>query len=171
MKKWIVLITICIGMCSCLSHKKMLEENAHDITRFSKEKLNGTYKNEKNLWFNLEHAYRLNRNEKNIVPDSTYVTLKLLSNTQLQVSLKTQKDSIDSFVLKGQMRGSFFSPRNKFSLFPLFPLLYSREQYKILLGNDEDGHLILIKGSLEEGYAIVIGNGRKTYRSIKYTKL
>ena len=112
MKKWILLIAISIGMCSCLSHKKMIEDNGYDMAQFSNEGLNGTYKNEQGLWFNLERAFKLNRNENNIVPDSTYVTLKLLSDTRLQVTLKTRKHTIDSFVLKGKIKNNFLQMEN-----------------------------------------------------------
>jgi len=172
MKKWILLITIGISMCSCLSHKKMLESNEHTMAQFSAESLNGTYKNSKKLWFNLERAYRLNRNEKNIVPDSTYVTLKFLSGKRLQVTLQTEKDVIDSFVLKGRMRDNYFSPRNKFSFFTLPPIIfYIREQYKILLGNNEQGDLTLTVGDLTEAIILPFGAGTKSNYSVTHHKI
>ena len=149
---------------------KHLELSYRQTEVFLKKQNLVHFQNDQNLWLNLYNAYKLNPNGRNLIPDSTYVELKLLSNAQLQANLKTKEYLIDSIVIKGKMYGNYFSSRKKFSLFPLFPILYSREEYKILLGNDEEGNLILLRGTVNEGFLLFLGDGRKINHSIKYTK-
>ena len=171
-KTFIILLLYGLYFSSCIPYRTILRERTHEPVPFSAEKLNGAYQNNSGLWFTLFKVRDDSSKKLNYIPDSTHVEIELLSKKRAKVLLKKEQKLIDSILLKGRIKGQYFSVRRKLSGFPFFPILYSRNEYKILLANNAKGNLLILKGEVSEGLVLgVIGGVHKKNNSKEYTKI
>lgn len=159
MKKVILISLITLSLQSCISSRGIIKRSKKDPISFSKETLNGFYQNEKNLWNDLVSINKSSHNPKKFSVEEALIKLQLITDSQLSVKLYHDGHFLDEFILEGKIKKDHFSIKRNFSLIPFFPIFFQHDEYKILLGNDKNGDLILFEGRLKDGFALIIGSG------------
>ncbi|PSG87330.1 hypothetical protein [Aurantibacter aestuarii] len=137
----------------------MIRENENSSAKFSTEKINGVYKNQINnndkigLW-NILADNKTFKRDTTLVSENSFVKLELISETELKASLIENDSIIKNIEFKGKIVGDYFSINKKFLLIPIPALLFLKER-KTIIGNNENGNLILTRGIKNGGWFLL----------------
>ncbi len=176
LKRLILLIYIVL-LSSCYSTKRLIRKNSFVTSEFDHHKLNGIYDNStndstpQNLWTVLKSSYTDRVVTINL--DSNKVKLTLVDNKKLNVQLldKSDKYVIEEFSLDGKIKDDFFTIDRKLTLYPFVPIYYVNKETKTIIGNDFNGNLVLVSGSVNEAMILMVAGGYRNIRNIKFKRI
>lgn len=155
-----ILLISCFALTSCYSTKKLIGESKNTAIEFSSKNINGIYKNQigndegSGLWSILEDNNSLKINTSKVLENSL-VKLELISETRLRTSLIENDSIIKTMEFKGKIVDNYFSINKKFLLIPIPALLFHRER-KTIVGNNEEGNLIVTRGYTNGAWFLVM---------------
>ncbi|MAX69988.1 MAG: hypothetical protein CMC76_02655 [Flavobacteriaceae bacterium] len=155
----------------------MIRENDFKTSEFNKQSLNGIYNNglndslRKNLWATLKSSYSDKTETINL--ENNNVKLTLIDNENINVKLLSETDEniIDEFNLKGRIKDNFFTIERKLTLYPFIPIYYVNKETKTILGNDLDGNLIVVTGSVSEAMILMMAGGNRSVQSNQFKRI
>ncbi len=134
---------------SCYTHRSLKSQAAYPATDFSYNQINGLYENvipgdpDNSLW---EDLFK-NKSHKDITFNSyrTHIELELLNDKELLVKLYRKGTLEDSVKLRGRVVDNHFVVNRRIATFPL-PFAFFFKENKTILGNDQEGNLVLTQG-------------------------
>ncbi|PQV44490.1 hypothetical protein CLV33_1224 [Jejuia pallidilutea] len=144
-------------------------------TDFKKFGINGYYDNRmkdstvRELWTTLKENYRFEWDT--LKTKKTIVKLELIDNEKLNISLMNEGKVLDKFYVNGKVKGDYFSVDKNLTFIPFFPIYYMHKESKTILGNDNDGNLIVVHGYIGEGHILIMGGGTRRINSTKYKRI
>ena len=155
----------------------MIRENDFKTSDFNKQSLNGIYNNglndslPKNLWATLKSSYSDKTETINL--ENNNVKLTLIDNENINVKLLSETDEniIDEFNLKGRIKDNFFTIDRKLTLYPFIPIYYVNKETKTILGNDLDGNLIVVTGSVSEAMILMMAGGNRSVQNNLFKRI
>ncbi len=173
----ILLLIFILSFSSCYTTKRLIRENDFETSGFDKQKLNGIYDNglndslPKNLWATLKSSYTEKTDTINL--ENNNVKLTLLDNENLNVQLLNKSNDyvIGEFNLKGRIKGNFFTIDRKLTLYPFIPVYYVNMETKTILGNDLNGNLVLVTGSVNEAMILMVAGGNRHVQNHKFNRI
>ncbi|PRP66077.1 hypothetical protein [Nonlabens agnitus] len=175
MRNFIFLAVLAVLTSSCISQRGLERNSDFKADLFSAKQLNGVYQNAipedpaNSLWQDL---YK-NKSHKDLVfnADNTQVELNLVDNNKLVVTLYRYGRKEDELIFKGKIKNGYFAINRKLTLIPL-PFFYYHKENKTIIGNDDEGNLVLVQGKMLEYVVLLslIGGDRDTI-SARYEKL
>ena len=151
-----LLFLIIILFSNCISTKKLIRNSSTEISEFKENELNGIYSNsnktseKNNLWFTLTNQ---------IESDKYNVKITLINEQVLNIKLLDKDSILGEYDLHGKIKNQYFSIDRDLKLIPFFPIYYIRNEQKTILGNDNEGNLVLVNGFANEGGIFLLGNG------------
>lgn len=151
----------------------MSRKSAYLPSDFKKFGINGYYNNSLEdstnikLWTTLKESssFEWGTIKKSIVK------LELIDNKKLNISLMNEGKVLEEFYLNGKIKGDYFSVDKNLTFIPFFPIYYIHKESKIILGNDNDGNLIVVRGIIGEGHILIMGGGFRRINSTKYERV
>jgi len=175
MKNLLLLLAVAILTTSCYTQRGLAKKSDFKVDLFSKDNLNGLYENavpednRNSLWQDL---YK-NESHKDLVfnASNTQVELKLVSDELLKVILYRRGYKEDELELEGKIKNGYFVIDRKLILIPI-PILYYHSENKTIIGNDEEGNLVLVQGQMTEFvFLFSVFGGDSDVISARYAKL
>lgn len=175
MNKLLLLLLLVTITSSCYTHRGLSRNSDYQPDLFYKENLNGIYENaipedpDNSLWQDLyKHE---SAREMVFNPAGTQVELIMLSDKEVQANLYRHGGIEDSIKLKGKVKGKYFVVNRRFTIIPI-PLLWFFSENKTILGNDDQGNLILSQGNRHEfALFFTLFGGDHDEISARYSKL
>jgi hypothetical protein len=160
---------------SCFTHRGLNNNSDYQVVQFSKDSLTGLYENaipddpDNSLW---EDLYK-NKSHKELIfnTERTQVELVLVSEKLLKVNLYRRGTLEDSMDLKGKIKNGYFVINRRVSTFPL-PIFFVYAENKTIVGNDDQGNLVLVQGQMNE-YVVLLSvfGGNSDVISARYARL
>jgi hypothetical protein len=123
------------------------------------------------LWATLKSSYTEKTDTINL--ENNNVKLTLLDNENLNVQLLNKSNDyvIGEFNLKGRIKGNFFTIDRKLTLYPFIPVYYVNMETKTILGNDLNGNLVLVTGSVNEAMILMVAGGNRHVQNHKFNRI
>ncbi|WP_179340029.1 hypothetical protein [Winogradskyella ludwigii] len=173
----ILLLIFILSFSSCYTTKRLIRENDFETSAFNNQSINGIYSNglndsiPKNLWATLKSSYTDKTDTINL--ENNNVKLTLLDNENLNVQLLNKSNDyvIGEFNLKGRIKGNFFTIDRKLTLYPFIPVYYVNMETKTILGNDLNGNLVLVTGSVNEVMILMVAGGNRHVQNHKFNRI
>ena len=173
----ILLLIFILSFSSCYTTKRLIRENDFETSAFNNQSINGIYNNglndslPKNLWATLKSSYTEKTDTINL--ENNNVKLTLLDNENLNVQLLNKSNDyvIGEFNLKGRIKGNFFTIDRKLTLYPFIPVYYVNMETKTILGNDLNGNLVLVTGSVNEAMILMVAGGNRHVQNHKFNRI
>ena len=173
----ILLLIFILSFSSCYTTKRLIRENDFETSAFINQSINGIYNNglndslPKNLWATLKSSYTEKTDTINL--ENNNVKLTLLDNENLNVQLLNKSNDyvIGEFNLKGRIKGNFFTIDRKLTLYPFIPVYYVNMETKTILGNDLNGNLVLVTGSVNEAMILMVAGGNRHVQNHKFNRI
>ena len=173
----ILLLIFILSFSSCYTTKRLIRENNFETSAFNNQSINGIYNNglndslPKNLWATLKSSYTEKTDTINL--ENNNVKLTLLDNENLNVQLLNKSNDyvIGEFNLKGRIKGNFFTIDRKLTLYPFIPVYYVNMETKTILGNDLNGNLVLVTGSVNEAMILMVAGGNRHVQNHKFNRI
>ena len=158
MNKILLLLLAAVLTSSCYTQRSLDRRSDFKLGLFAKQNIDGLYQNavpeddSNSLWQDL---YK-NKSFKDQVfnADFTQVELELVTDKLLKANLYRRGRLEDTIELKGKIKNGYFVANRKFTIIPT-PILFYYAENKTILGNDEEGNLILIQGQMND-YVILL---------------
>lgn len=162
MKLLLQLLVICSICSSCYTaqslHKKVKKQDREIVST----DIIGLYELTDNRYdANLYNLLKSNTSfdyEKRVV-DNGKVKIALIDSTAIYVSLLKDGFEIESFELKGEITANGFLTHRLKKIYPFWPIYYIHWENRILLGLDNQNHLLLSYGSQSSGMILFYGAG------------
>src|SRR5688572_11257331 len=127
---------------SCISSKKMKEQNLDPVDQFDENELIGVYSNKDSsiltLWEILYRSYSFKPYPRSEMAKDYLVGITKLNNEKLTASLIHNGKILDEIVLTGEIEDDYFSVKRKYFLIPI-PALLIHKETKNLLCNSPNG--------------------------------
>jgi len=176
MRNFILLVALAILSSSCISQKSLERKSDFKANLFQKESFEGLYENavpeeegNYSLWQDLYK--NMSFKDQAFNADFTQVELELVSDKLLKANLYRRGRLEDSIELKGKIRSGYFVVDRKLTLIPL-PIFYYQKELKTILGNDNEGNLVLVQGKMTEYvYFLSLFGGDRDTVTARYAKL
>ncbi|WP_179320720.1 hypothetical protein [Winogradskyella helgolandensis] len=174
----ILLLIFILSFSSCYTTKRLIRENDFETSGFNNQSINGIYSNglndsiPKNLWVKLKSSYTDKTDTINLdINNNVKLTMLNSENLKIQLLDKTGKSVIDEFDLKGRIKGNFFTIDRKLTLYPFIPVYYVNMETKTILGNDLNGNLVLVTGSVNEAMILMVAGGNRHVQNHKFNRI
>ena len=142
----VTLILIVNGLYGCARLTFPKRDNLSDLSR-NLNSLNGYYRNsavdtsQMNLWHVLNNKVWKDTSLDKYNPQYLFVELIVKDNHSVTANLFNDTFLIGQKVLKGKIKGNYFSVRRKVNYLGV-PLIYMKEsEWKLQLGKDQNGNL------------------------------
>lgn len=175
MKNFLLITGLVFLTTSCFTHRGLDNNTDYQVEQFSKDNISGLYENaipddpDNSLW---EDLYK-NKSHKDLIFNSerTQVELVLVSEKLLKANLYRRGTLEDSIVLKGKIKNGYFVINRRVSTFPL-PIFFLYAENKTIVGNDDQGNLVLVQGQMNE-YVVFLSiyGGNSDVISARYARL
>ncbi|MCL2328242.1 MAG: hypothetical protein FWC39_06980 [Bacteroidetes bacterium] len=163
---------------NCATHTKLINTEPKNISTFSVENFNGNYCNKNkervsdsaysSLWDNLCEN-RIFGKRKVSYTDLSVVSLKFESN-KLIVNLIENENIVATKILKGKVKDNYVSIRKIRRFIPI-PFFLWYNSNKIILGNLDNGDLVLKDKYNSFGWFLFFADGSDGIFSAGYEKL
>ena len=158
MRYSLLFLAIPFLITSCYTQRNLDRKSDFKVDLFAKQNIDGLYENavpednRNSLWQDLNK----NKSFKDLVfsADFTQVELELVSDKLLKAKLYRRGVVEDSLELKGKIKNGYFVANRKFTLIPL-PFFFYYAENKTILGNDDQGNLILVQGQMNDYVALL----------------
>ncbi len=173
--RFCVLFVPLLFLSSCISTYDLMESHATDIERFSISDLNGNYANSgddnyNTLWNTLTN-FKSSKKDTVDIPEKAVINLRFESEGELVMTVLEKDRILKEVVVKGKMKGDYFSIKRKLFLIPV-PLFFIQHETKVVLGQGQSGGLIVKYANWDGAWVLIFaGGGFRGFHENKYAKL
>ena len=158
---------------SCISNRDLLKDSKENVINLTKKNLNGNYSSysEKgySLWKTLYECKTLKKDTTLIYP-KTLINIEFDGNRTLKISAIDGNQIINTIELKGKIYKDYFSIKRNLLLIPIPFLYYRHSERKVIIGNYQNGNLIVKEGQEESLWILIAAGGSSGGSTNEYVK-
>ena len=154
------MLFLTISLTSCYSTQKLIDKSTNTPTKFSKEKINGIYKNRiegytrTGLW-NILADNKSFQLDTTAVQENSFVAIKLVDDTTIRATLIENDTPSKQMEFKGNIVGNYFSIKKKLLLIPI-PAIFLYKERKTIIGTNSNGNLIITRANKNGAWFLVM---------------
>ena len=170
-----ILLVSLLFLSSCVSTYDLMDSHATDVARFSTTELNGNYSNSGDdkyhrLWNTLTN-FKSSKRDTITISKNAVINLHFENEKRLIMTAYENNKVLKTIVLKGNMKGDYFSIKRKLFLIPI-PFFFIHQETKVILGQGQSGNVIVKYGKEKSAWILIMaGGGLQGYYEDEYPKL
>ncbi len=162
MKSLLQLLNICVLCSSCYTAQSLHKAVQKQDREIVSTDIKGIYElTDSRYDANLYNLLKSNTSfdYKKRMVDNAKAKIALIDSTAIYISLVKDGLEIESFELKGEITAYGFLTHRLKKIYPFWPIFYIHWENRILLGLDNQNHLLLSYGSQSGGMILFYGAG------------